>query len=340
MLVDSIDNDGAASMRIALRAALEGCTHARLSTASLTRKGIEFIEDALATGHKNLNIQLLVGLYNGHTEAAALRRLLRMQNDSDGRFEVRIAQNPRFHWKMYLFKNKKQVTAFVGSSNLTSDGLDTEGEFNVRLTGVSGGVLGHIDETFDRAWKKQSVLLDRNIAERFAPLSRQSRDAARGIDPSIRKMLRAPRRKPTKNQPPKLAVRMTFVESFAERTTMKAVADITHWERNGWLWLVFRRRADRDSLQKAGAFYLAELQGAGGLLSLNDVRDDDEIRTEDGKYFVAYQKRKGSIVKRLGAPTLTMLKREGVIKKKDDLRRERTLSRSKCDVLNSLLRVK
>jgi hypothetical protein len=113
----------------------------------------------------------------------------------------------------------------------------------------------------------------------------------------------------------------------------------TTWERKNWEWMVYPRRSDRDRLRNAGAFYLVELHGRGGVLSLNDVRDDDDFRTEDGRYFVAYQKRKGSISKKLDPSVLSLLKEKGVVQKRADFRRERRISRVHREVLNSLLRV-
>jgi HKD family nuclease len=160
MRLDVIDNSGATSMIAELRQELDTCRRARLATASLTRGGIGFIEEALRGRPKNLRIQLLVGLYNGHTEAAALRRLLSLQKRFGQYIEIRIAQNDRFHWKTYLFEGRSRSAAFVGSSNLTKDGLGVEGEFNIRLVSTNtSGAMAHIAETFDHAWEKDSVPL-------------------------------------------------------------------------------------------------------------------------------------------------------------------------------------
>jgi hypothetical protein len=76
----------------------------------------------------------------------------------------------------------------------------------------------------------------------------------------------------------------------------------------------------------------------GGNLSLNDVRDDDEFRTVDGRYFMAYQKRKGSIAKRLNSKTLKVLREARLIRRKGDLRRNRTLGIQNRSLLNKLLK--
>lgn len=340
MRLDVIDNSGATSMIAELRKELDTCWRARLATASLTRGGIRFIEEALCEVRSNLKIQLLVGLYNGHTEAAALRRLLNLQKRFGDHLEVRIANIGRFHWKTYLFDNKSGATAFVGSSNLTNDGLSAEGEFNIRLNSASmSGYLTHVAETFDRFWKKHSKLLTKDIAEEYAPVSNQSKEAILKIGPIIRGILRPPKRGHEEREPIKVATILTSVEGSLCRATIKAVKDKTKWYSNGWLYMVCSRKADRDRLEKAGAFYLADFREKRMLLSLNDVRDTDEFKTEDGQYLVAYKTRKGSVPKYVSPTIFTRLKREGLIKTKEDLRRDRRLSRSHRELLNSLLRV-
>src|SRR5262249_19186900 len=96
-------------------------------------------------------------------------------------------------------------------------------------------------------------------------------------------------------------------------------------------------KSDRDRLLKAGSFYLGAIRKRGGTLSINDVRDDDEFRTEDGRYFIAYQKRSGSRSKSLTPKTLKLLKDNGVIARKSDLRRNRTFGRKNCALLKTLL---
>jgi hypothetical protein len=310
-----------------------------MATASLTRGGIEFIEEAVSDSSGNLRVRLLVGLYNGHTEAAALRGLLGLQRRYGQYIEIRIARNERFHWKTYLFESRGRAVAFVGSSNLTKEGLGVEGEFNIRLI-ANGmvGALGHIAETFDRIWERDSCPLSVEIAERFAPASNRSKELARQIDPIIKGVLRRPRKSRARREQ-RISAVMTSIEGSVSRATIRAVKDKTDWYRKGWQWMVCRRRSDRDRLFNPGAFYLAEFQGTKVQLSLNDVLEKDEFTTEDGRYLVAYQKRKGSKFRSVTPATLATLKGAGVIKKKGDLQQDRRLSRAGREAINALLRV-
>ncbi len=341
MMIDVVDNRGVTSMAVELKARFQEFDDVRMATASLTRDGLAELELALGSGRKSLRVKLLVGLYNGHTETAALRKLLTLQKRAGGCLEVKIAQNPRFHWKVYIFRGQRRVVAYVGSSNLTGDGLGTEGEFNLRLSGTSRDrCLVNITDTFERSWRRDAVPLNQNISDKFAPVSQRSRNITKEIDPQIRRILRRVQR-PIRNAArtgKEAASCYTFFEEFADANTQREIRQKTRWDSKGWDWMVFHAKADRDRLLEAGSFYLAEIHRNGGILSLNDVRDDDEFRTEDGRFFVAFQKRKGSIAKSLNSKTLKVLREGRFIRRKDDLRRNRTMRSRNRTLLNKLLK--
>lgn len=342
MHVDVVDNCGVTRMAAELAEQLENCTIAKMATASLTKDGVTAIQNAISPQRSGIRVKLLVGLYNGHTEAASLRKLLSLQKRAGACLEVRVARNPRFHWKVYLFNRHQRVTAYVGSSNLTRDGLATEGEFNLRISGVTGEkALRNISETFDRTWRKDSVPLTEKLSDNFAPVSQRSLQLTKAIDPNIRKVLRnIPRPKPTKRSSGTRSPSVyAFIEEYAKPSTEREVRNKQGWSAKGWEWMVFRTRAARDRILNAGSFYLAEIRRAGGVISLKDVCEEDEFRTEDGRFFVAYKKREGSVAKLLNKRTLKSLKDGGMILRKDDLRRDRRVGKASRLVLNRLLRV-
>jgi len=87
MVIEVIDNHGVTNMSAELTRSLTSCTSARLATASLTRDGMTAIENTLSPERGRFKVNLLVGLYNGHTEAAALRKLVTIQKRSGGSLE-------------------------------------------------------------------------------------------------------------------------------------------------------------------------------------------------------------------------------------------------------------
>jgi len=103
--------------------------------------------------------------------------------------------------------------------------------------------------------------------------------------------------------------------------------------------MVFPTRSERDRLLNSGSFYLAQSDRLGGRISLNDVCDDDEFGTEDGRFFLAYRKRRGSIARVINKRLLKLLRDGELIARKDDLWRNRTLGSAYQALLNKLLKV-
>jgi len=342
MVIEVVDNHGVTNMSAELTRRLNNCTTARLATASLTKDGLTAIENALSLEPRRLNVKLLVGLYNGYTEAAALRKLLTLQKRSGGCLEVKIARNSHFHWKVYLFSDEGRSAAYVGSSNLTGDGLGAEGEFNLRLSGAMGDrALRNIADKFDRTWRKDSVPLTQWISDHFAPVSQQSRKSLRLIDPKIRKLLRrvhAPQPHGQRRGTDHASV-FSYVKESTKRSTNNDVSDKTSWDAKRWEWMVFPTRAERDRLRNAGSFYLAQDHRLGGRIALNDVCDEDEFGTEDGRFFIAYRKRRGSVARVINKRSLKLLRDGGLIARKDDLWRNRTLGNAYQALLNKMLKV-
>jgi hypothetical protein len=209
------------------------------------------------------------------------------------------------------------------------------------MGGRGDRALRNVAETFDRTWRKGSVPLTALISDRFAPISQRSRQLLKQIDPKIRKLLIHVRR-PEPNVRQKLSGHVpvfTFFEEFAAPSTNKEVRSKTSWDAKKWDWMVFPTRAARDRLLNTRSFYLAEVHRAGGWISLNDVWDEDEFGTEDGRFFIAYRKRRGSVARALNKRTLKLLKTGGMIARKDDLCRDRRLGSAHRALLNKLLKV-
>jgi hypothetical protein len=294
---------------------------------------------AVHPGHSVVEDHRIDGM---RTEAAALRKLLTLQKRSGGSLEVKIARNSRFHWKVYLFTNEGHSAAYVGSSNLTGDGLGAEGEFNLRRSGAVGDrALRNIADIFERSWHKDSAPLTEWISDHFAPVSQRSRTSLKLIDPKIRKLLRHVRAPQPNGQ--RRGTDQPSVFSYVKESTVggtdKVVSDKTSWDAKKWEWMVFPTRAERDRLLNARSFYLAQAHRVGGRISLNDVCDEDEFGTEDGRFFIAYRKRRGSVAKVINKRFLKLLRDGGLIARKDDLWRSRTLGGAYQALLNKLLKV-
>ncbi len=137
MKVSVIDNEFVATMDRELRTGFGLGGSAKCATAFLTEASVQFLDRVLSDVRKrkrDLHIQLVVGLYLRFTSPNVLRRLLTLQHANADQLEIKVARNESFHWKLYLFKSHDgRTTCYVGSSNLTIDGLEKNGELNVKL---------------------------------------------------------------------------------------------------------------------------------------------------------------------------------------------------------------
>ncbi len=96
-------------------------------------------------------LRVLTSDYLGITDPDALRLLLLLQQEGAD-VRVFVTQNDSFHLKAYLFARHAeggavQGTAFIGSSNISSQALQSGLEWNYRVTYPS-------DEGFNEAWTR------------------------------------------------------------------------------------------------------------------------------------------------------------------------------------------
>jgi len=117
---------------------------------------IERLKDVLAGGGR---VRVLTGDYLGVTEPRALLRLL----DLDGRIERRVFETDEtlgFHPKAYLIRRgPSSALAYVGSSNLTSSGLQRGVEWNHVVDGrIDPRALSGLCDAFERLFRHPRVV--------------------------------------------------------------------------------------------------------------------------------------------------------------------------------------
>lgn len=109
-----------------------------IAVAFVTQSGLDrllpHLDDLVTRGGR---LRFLTGDYLGVTDPGALRRLLDLELTESGDAELRIFEcndELGFHPKAYLLHGGENVgAAYVGSSNLTAQGLDRGIEWNYRL---------------------------------------------------------------------------------------------------------------------------------------------------------------------------------------------------------------
>jgi len=119
-----------------LKGLLDNISEARtadIAVAFIKENGLSRIlprlEDAASKGAKIRIITTLPN--NAFNEPSALRLLTNLQKRF-GSFETRVSRLNHFHQKLYLFQRLGSAEGYLGSSNLTQEGLESEGEINIK----------------------------------------------------------------------------------------------------------------------------------------------------------------------------------------------------------------
>lgn len=144
-----------------LLADLSRATQVDIAVAFVWPSGLNLVfrrlEECLERGG---SVRFLTGDYECLTAPDALRRLLDLTERE--RMQLRMVETSRirtsFHPKTYLLSNEghgEAAVAYVGSSNLSAQALETGHEWNVRLKGVAG--VRRAQLAFDRLFMSEGT---------------------------------------------------------------------------------------------------------------------------------------------------------------------------------------
>lgn len=101
---------------------------------------------------KKCDVKLIIRLNTG-TSPKELEKLIPFIYS--GQLEIRFFTDEHFHPKFYIFGGK---TAFVGSSNLTNNGIEENQEMNIRIDDKE--TISHLKNVFDSYWNQAQVLTE------------------------------------------------------------------------------------------------------------------------------------------------------------------------------------
>lgn len=139
-----------------LSRAMSGATDIGLAVSFVKTLGLRLLIEDLRSALRlqegegpPARVRVLTSDYLGITDPDALRLLLLLQQEGAD-VRVFVTQNDSFHLKAYLFARRRedgtvQGTAFIGSSNISKQALQSGLEWNYRVTYPS-------DEGFHEAW--------------------------------------------------------------------------------------------------------------------------------------------------------------------------------------------
>lgn len=92
--------------------------------------------------------------YLGFNHPKVFRELLKISN-----LEVRIFPEEGFHAKGYIFKKENHYSITIGSSNLTSNALQKNYEWNLQFTShYNGDIVEQVMDAVEQQWEQSLPL--------------------------------------------------------------------------------------------------------------------------------------------------------------------------------------
>lgn len=138
---------------------LETCESFKFSSAFITLSGVQPLKEIFNyLEEKNIPGKIITTDYFYITEPKAIKFL---NNYSNIEIKIYKQENKGFHTKGYLFKKTTGFTGIVGSSNLTSNALNKNEEWNIGFTSTyDGELLNKLNNEFDKLWETSSTFDD------------------------------------------------------------------------------------------------------------------------------------------------------------------------------------
>jgi HKD family nuclease len=293
MRIEMIPNRYPANMGQEVGQSLRWAEQVDIASAYVSSGTLGRLESALEQSKaekRSLTIRLLFGLYQRFTPPQALAKMLKLQRAYPGKFFVRIACNNRFHWKLYMFRRQTSRRLYVGSSNLTDDGLDASGELSVKITArANDAVVQAFENELESVWQREAFPLNKTILQNYRKVKRPPAfvTAPQKDDP-ISTLLRSAERPPLP-PPSESNPRLVFIDDDVSDETDDIIQSEKRWQKKGWDYICYRYKSLYDSTRNAKVILLARYIDAKTCwLEFRRVVDAVEIETPDGKYFIAH----------------------------------------------------
>lgn len=176
-IIDNIQLSTAAILTSAIKTAKD----VRIAVAFVSSDGLSKImpsvQTALAAG---AYIEFLVGMDVRATDPLALRELFTLSSNTPNVSLLCFAPKSAsgiYHPKMYLMKDNHNVTAIIGSSNLTRHGLVSNIEANVVIRDVvQTEIISEIYSTYNKLkYHRDRVVPDSEFIELFTEICKKYR---------------------------------------------------------------------------------------------------------------------------------------------------------------------
>ncbi len=145
------------SVLSALIEEIRHCQSFIFSVAFITESGLATLKTTLFDlQQKGIQGKILTSTYLHFNQPKVFKELLKLVN-----IEVRLTETEGFHSKGYIFNHEQHSSFIIGSSNLTSQALKTNYEWNIQLTSHENGeVIEHFYEQFEKVWNEAKPLTE------------------------------------------------------------------------------------------------------------------------------------------------------------------------------------
>ena len=134
---------------------LNSCKSFIFSVAFITESGLNELKSLFVDlEEKGVKGRLITSHYLSFNSPKIFRELLKI-----GCLEVRITEFVGYHPKGYLFEHNNYQTLIMGSSNLTSQALKINHEWNLKVSSLAEGeVLNSVVNSIENTWNNANVL--------------------------------------------------------------------------------------------------------------------------------------------------------------------------------------
>lgn len=157
MSTDFLDNWSTETMLDAVSGFVRHSEQVDMAVAFASARGIQALKDVLEDLlNRGGRLRILLGMVLPFGVTANDLSALKELNELDGALKgnrIKVSKEP-YHGKLYLFRTGQRVTAIIGSSNLSSGGLSSNVEFNIKDTGrVTQSRISACVSFFDSLWE-------------------------------------------------------------------------------------------------------------------------------------------------------------------------------------------
>lgn len=141
---------------------LKQCEEFCFSVAFVTTSGVAtIINRFIELEKKQVKGKILVSQYLNFSQPEALKRILQFNN-----IELKIATRGNFHSKGYLFRNGFMNDLIIGSSNLTSNALCENTEWNLKVSATSESyIINNVTKEFNSEFEKATPVTQKYIID-------------------------------------------------------------------------------------------------------------------------------------------------------------------------------